>query len=263
MSNTEIILVDLSRVRMKFDHDMAYFKEYIEFNNQKLEERKQVLNAHLESDIERSPKDIDVLLQIYDDDFKRIPAYFYHSSIISLFSILEYSLNQISNEIIAATRTPIQLKDLAGTNIVVKSRTFLSKICSVDMPELEKEWEKITQLQRVRNLIVHHNSHIELGNANTYKETNDYKILQSFDGVDVNPDTGKFLLTNPAMIKVFYELINIYINIVLDNVSNKKFKLFGLDFDKYEKAIFYRNYPDGIFFGDEHLSGSFTDELPF
>lgn len=263
MSSTEIISVDLSTVRVKFKHDMNYFKEYIHFNNQKLDERKKILNAQLDSDVKRSPKDIDVLVQIYDDDFKRIPAYFYHSSIISLFSILEYSLNQISNEIILTTKIPIQLKDLSGTNIVSKSRTFLSKICSIEMPTLDTEWMKITQFQRVRNLIVHHNSHLELGNANNYSETNDYKVLRDFKGVDINLNTGKFLLTNAAMIETFFELINTYVNILMDEVSKKRFKLFGLDFDKYEQAIYYRNHPERLFLKSDASSDSFIDDLPF
>lgn len=263
MSNTEIIFVDLTKVRIKFKHDITYFNEYLQFNKLKLAERRNTLNAQLESDIGAFPVDIDALVQIYDDDFKRIPAYFFHSSIISLFAILEYSLHQICNEIILTTKTPIQLKDLSGTNIVIKSKTFLSNICNVEMSAFEKEWKKISQFQRVRNLIVHHNSHLELGNANSYKETNDYKILRDFEGVDINLDTGKFLITDDSMIEVFFCLIEAYVNILMDEVSKKRFKLFGLDFDKYEESVYYKNYPEGLFLKSGHIGDSSVDDLPF
>src|SRR5688500_10447258 len=122
MSSTEIITVDISAIQLKFKHDMEYFKEYIEFNKQKLEERRKILDTKFELDEKEDPNAVNVLIQIYNDDYTRIPAYFYHSSIISLFSLLEYSLNQICNEIILTTKVPLQLKDLAGSNIVHKAK---------------------------------------------------------------------------------------------------------------------------------------------
>jgi hypothetical protein len=266
MTNFEIISVDVSTIRLKFNHDMEYFKGYIQFNKEKLEERQKILHYQLQSDIEDNPNDADTLMQIYDDDFKRIPAYFYHSSVISLFTLLEYSLNQTCLEIILRTKMPIQLKDLAGTNILNKARIFLSKLCNIHLRTFEKEWIQVSNFQRIRNLIVHHNSHVDPGNANNIRETNDYKILQDFKDVNVDLNTGKFLITNHNIIERYYDLIDSYVNSLFDEVSKKQFKLFGIDYDKYQDDLYNEQVPHSMYFRNsknDSQNDSFLDDLPF
>jgi hypothetical protein len=258
VNSIEIITINVSNLHTKFGHDMDYFKDYLDFNKEKLRERQRKINSQLDEDIKENPSLEQGLIEIYDDDFKRIPAYFYHSSVILLYSLLEHYLNEICNKIITKTRFPFSLKDFAGNNIILKSKIFLQKI-DIEMNYMEKEWNEIIKLQRIRNLIVHHDSHIQFRSDQSMKQSSDYKLFQEFKSIEVRP-SGQFVILEGDVLYSFRGLISLYFNYILDQVKTKKFKLFGLDHDKYQKDIYDNFIKDKSLFG---TNNQFWDDLPF
>ncbi len=157
------VKIDLEGFKALLDHELTYLGEYFEFNSQMLKKRECDLEKCLEKDIQDNQAIEVHLRDMYHLDFIIIPSYFYHSSVVTLYSLLENSLNSLCLIIQEETNFIVGLNDLTGSNIVEKARRFLAKTASIDFEELDNDWMRITDFQKLRNLIVHNNSQIKIG----------------------------------------------------------------------------------------------------
>jgi hypothetical protein len=77
------------------------------------------------------------------------------SYIVSLFSITESHLKAVCDAIAQIIKSPIQMDDLRG-GVFGRARKFLWHIGGFDRPT-ERDWEQITDIWCLRNIIVHRN----------------------------------------------------------------------------------------------------------
>jgi len=117
-----------------------------------------------------------VLLDYY------FPHAFRSSFLIQIFSFVEFELKEICNHHHDTLKTDIAIADLKGGSDLEKAKTYLSKICKVDINDLQPEWNYLLEIRRVRNTLVHHSGIIAPDNS-------DRKILLSFiekeNGIEV------------------------------------------------------------------------------
>ena len=130
-------------------------------------------------------------------------------------------MNTICEKIQIEVDIVIGLNDLAGSNIIQKARRFLSKFVNIEFDQIDKEWIRITDFQKLRNLIVHQNSHIK----NNSKE--DHKILAQFNGIKLEKDNSFFII-NADLLLEFLSRIEIFLINIYTQIENKSFRKFQL-----------------------------------
>lgn len=221
---SDYIKIDLNDLKKKFKHELIFFKDYLKFNNEKLSQRQDQLNSYLQHDILENP-DAEILLkEMYYLDFNKIPSYFYHSSIVSLYSLLENNLTSICDKVQSDTNLVIGLNDLGGVNIVQKARKFLIKFAEIDFSVVDKEWLRITDYQKLRNLIVHSNSQFKASDNNNGND--DFKIISKFKGIDIDNHNHIFYITNHDILLDFLKIIEIFIQNIISQIEVSSFRRF-------------------------------------
>lgn len=102
------------------------------------------------------------------DDYRKIESHFpqhlRYSAIVSIYSLLEDSMNSICRFLTTQRNLPLELNDLNDKGIF-RAQKYLTKVCGIDFPETSREWNEIRKLNKVRNCIVHTN-----GNASKIEE---------------------------------------------------------------------------------------------
>ncbi|MDE3145357.1 MAG: hypothetical protein KGL19_14465, partial [Bacteroidota bacterium] len=214
--------IDFKEQEIKLQNDLAFFKEYIEFNLDKLKGREHKLNSLLNEDISETPHFKEILENIYEQDKIRLPAYFYHSTIVSLYSLLEVTLNEICNTIIKKTDFAFSLEQIAYKNIIDKARIFLTKVANLNFENTDTLWLKITTIQKLRNYIVHDNTQIKSKDitTNLIKLLNDFGIIQS------EIDKEFFFITNPQLLFDFLNIIKDFFQEIFVQLNKMKFRKF-------------------------------------
>lgn len=81
---------------------------------------------------------------------------FTKSAIISIYSFLEFTLDDFCKKIHEIFKEKISPKDISGSGIF-RSKTYLSKILEINFENLNHEWQEITILNEIRNFLVHSN----------------------------------------------------------------------------------------------------------
>ncbi len=203
-----------------FRHELSYIIEYFDFNSTKLDERKKELDNLLQLDIQENPTLEYGLRDIYNLDYLKIPSYFYHSSIVTLYSLLENNLSFLCAKIQDDTNLVLGLNDLNGYNLLDKARRFLVKVANIDFENVDKEWMRIADFQKLRNLIVHNNSQIK--DKGQFK-----KFLVKFNGIKTNEVGYDFHIIDISLIREFLSAIENFINKLVIQIEERTFKQFS------------------------------------
>nr|WP_294994496.1 hypothetical protein [uncultured Sediminibacterium sp.] len=223
--------IDLSSIEIKLKTDLDYLKEYIHFNIKKLNERNAKLNNLLNEEKNEQPQFSDFFEKIYLQDKIRIPTYLYHSTLVSLYSLLEVTLIEICDLITLKTEFPIPLDQISGQNIIGKTRIFLSKVANLNFQKLDTQWLTITQIQKLRNLIIHENSCIKSHSA----PSDLLQLIKKFGVIDIENEREYFYLTNPEILFDTILLIESFFEKIIIDI--KTFNFFK--FEKPEVPIWY------------------------
>lgn len=237
--------IDLRDFKYEFEQELNYLREYFSFNFEKLNERKAKLDHCLKLDILESPTLEESLKNMYYHDYVKVPSYFYHSSIVSIYSLLETRLNGLCNKIQTDTELVIGLVDLSGANLIQKSRIFLSKFAEINFNIIDKEWIRITDFQKLRNLIVHQNSEIK---AVSLSESAHVKVIEKFKGINFSVAESKFYITDIDVLYEFLDVVEEFMSQMIKQISNRRF-------EKFQKV-----YRLDSFFG---VTGSDDDDFDY
>lgn len=228
----EKIKINIQDISISFNNEVRYFREYLDFNNVMFLDRKKLLDKWLVEDIIENPNDESVLRAMYAYDKKKTPSFFYHSSIISIFSLLEFTLNRICERIIEDTKILLSLDDFSGSNIVNKARKFLLKIAKLNLTKLDKYWIPITKYQKIRNLIVHNNCNILIENLNNISESKDFILLSEFKGIEIDKESGYFIIIHQSVLDKFLDSVENFVQGILEILKNKDFRTFGINYEE-------------------------------
>ena len=79
---------------------------------------------------------------------------FRYSTIVTIYSLLEISLNGICRYLFREKKLALQFDEVRGDGIE-RAKLYLSKVCLLDFPEGSNEWNMMKKLNKVRNCVVH------------------------------------------------------------------------------------------------------------
>lgn len=79
---------------------------------------------------------------------------FRYSIIVTIYSLLESSLNYLCQYLFRLNRFGLKLEEVRRDGIE-RAKLYLSKVCLIDFTEESKEWQEMQKLNRIRNCVVH------------------------------------------------------------------------------------------------------------
>lgn len=155
-------------------------ESYLESQKYKIEERhdKETHKTDEERDADALLRNISLRL-----GYGRHIEIFTKSAIVSIYTYLEFFLEDFCKKINEYDKRQISPKEIYGSGIF-RSKTYLSKILLLDLGDLNSEWEKLVKLSEIRNFLVHSNG------VATNKETKSkiQKAIKDIPGVKLERD---------------------------------------------------------------------------
>lgn len=85
---------------------------------------------------------------------------FRHSTIVTLYTFLESSMNNLCRNLFRLKKYNVDLSDLRGEGIV-RARLYLMKLADVDFELLNGDWSRLLGLNSIRNCLVHNEGRIK------------------------------------------------------------------------------------------------------
>lgn len=121
-------------------------------------------------------------IQLLDETF---PIVQWQAQFLVVYATFEASLNSLCNVVMRRLKSNISFKDMASAG-VERAKTYLTKVGGVDSDEVfsNPNWQRATQLGKIRNLIAHAQGRVD--------EANDRKVaamLRTFKGLELKPIT--------------------------------------------------------------------------
>lgn len=153
----------------------AYTKkieEHLEDQKLKIEERNEKEYNKIDGDkeVEKILTNLSVRL-----GYGRHIEIFTKSAIVSIYTYLEFLLDDFCKKVHKHEEMKISPKDFSGSGIF-RSKLYLSKVVFINFDKVNSEWEEIIKFNEIRNFLVHSNGVASSSEAKT-------KILKTIDGV--------------------------------------------------------------------------------
>lgn len=214
--------LDLTSIKTRRKIEPDYFRDYIQFNFEKLNERKVSFAKLKNEEINESLVHDSIIEQIYFEEELHLASYYYHSTIVSLYSWLESVMIEICDTIVRQTGFAFSLNDMQNRNITENAKKFISKLTDIEFELADKQWHAITLFQKIRNLIVHNNSQID-----KEKVPNEVvKIIRLYGTINEQRCPSPFYIND---VEVLYRLLNtaeLYIEYIVSQLEDMEFKPF-------------------------------------
>ena len=150
--------INLQELKTKFDLEISYLRKYFDLNKSSVKSHTDILEKKLLSDIYKNPEKESQLYQFYDEEIQLITSYYYHSSIVLVYTILENTLTQLCVHITNKTNNIFSIDFLANRDNIGKTKEYLELTTGLEFKKIEKLWPRIGMFQKLRNKIIHQNS---------------------------------------------------------------------------------------------------------
>ncbi|HEY5371531.1 MAG TPA: hypothetical protein VIJ75_21305 [Hanamia sp.] len=157
-----------------------------------------------------------------NDEYSKLHSIFPHffrlSTFIGLFALFENRLIRMCKKIHERKQYRIKIDDLNGDNIIEKIYRYLKLVVNIELNDLNTYWEKIRDLQKLRNRFVHNNSNIITDTTKKLKEQKLYSIIKKFPLLEVT-DYGIIFISDDDFLLDFIQLQKDYISKLIDKID--------------------------------------------
>ncbi|MBX9636659.1 MAG: hypothetical protein K2Q45_03820 [Nitrosomonas sp.] len=164
--------------------DLSDYTDKIERYLESVKERIEEKNKKRNRKTEEEKDDADFIAGITSRlGYERHIEIFTKSAIISIYTYLEFFLDDFCMKIHELERKSTSPRDFPG-NGIFRSRRYLDKVLFIDFVNLNPQWEKLTNLNKIRNFLVHSNGVL------TTEETkvNICKTIKNISGIKLEDD---------------------------------------------------------------------------
>jgi hypothetical protein len=163
---------------------------------------------------------------IYDDDIHKynevFPKHYFNPLLLSIYGLFENWLKRLCDLDSRRGFSNLKVNDLAGGNYIEKSRKYLKVVAELNLDDTEKDWQKIKQIQKVRNAIAHNDSNIKTDKNRELEKQELYTIIKSDNRIELNDSIGSFYIKDKEYLYEVIELITKYLNFVISNLASRK-----------------------------------------
>jgi len=236
-----------------YSQEVQYLFKYIAHLDQSVERHGTLMSNYLKEDIrDNGVQNENALIELYRDDLIIIPTYYYHSSYLLIYSLLESSLQDICKRLYTELQLPLKPDEIKGSNYLESSLKYIRSFTSTTT-DLENKGNDFIPYQRVRNHIVHSGSSISISSK-------DFKFKLFGKDITYEQD-GSFYINNSKFLTVFLTKVEVFIKSYVDLIESLEIipvmkKTTGIV--KYFTQKEYNSLYDPL----SRLAGD-GDELPF
>lgn len=215
--------------KRKIQFDLENIKSFIEeisgYISDKQKEIEDSYNTVINEFEEEINNEIDPSF-FFDDEMhkynKVFPKHYFNPLLLSLYSLFENWLKQLCDLDSKRGFSNVKVSDLAGNNYIEKSRKYLSIVAELNLTEIEKDWQKIKQIQKVRNAIAHNNSNIDTYKNKDIDKQDLFSFIKNDERIEFDKKTGKFHIKDKEFLYETIDLVDRYLNFIISHLSSKK-----------------------------------------
>jgi len=198
------ILTYISLYNINYKNEVEYLKKYLTHLEEGVQVRNKEMSDYLNEDIKDAGIENEVALRdVYRDDLIKLPSYYYHSSFLLIYSLLESTLQKICKELYIQLNLPIKPDELIKKNYLEGSLKYIRCFTSLSK-DLDNKGNDFIPYQKVRNLIVHNGSTLEHG-------TDLKKNLLFRKDITYETD-GTFYINNIKFLQLFLNKVDEFIS---------------------------------------------------
>jgi len=172
------------------------------------------------------PQEKDYIEYLFVDDFhkygKMFPKQYYNPILLSLFGSFENWLKRLCELDGSRSFSRVSVTDLSGNNYIEKSRKYLKLVSELDLSEADIVWQRIRQIQKMRNLIAHNESNIWIDKNSDLNKQDLYIIISQDERIEFNSSNGDFYIRDKAFLVDAIQLVQDYLNVLIDKLSQRK-----------------------------------------
>tara|TARA_R110001583_G_scaffold194365_1_gene365096 strand:- start:1306 stop:1998 length:693 start_codon:yes stop_codon:yes gene_type:complete len=214
--------IDLVSFKERTEYELKYLRSYVIDISEAISEKGDALEENMIADIDSRPDDEEILVDLFNREISKLKSYFYHSSIVLVYTLLESSLSHLSAEIKNCTNSKLSLQDLSDNNLIRKSIRYIELTCDIDLKKEKKLYDRICQYQQLRNQIVHSNSRVK-GNTPEALAKNAKALEVTFSGIEINYESWDFHVTDNSLIKELVDVVDKFLGIAISKVDSQIF----------------------------------------
>lgn len=213
------------RIDFELDNIKSFIEEISGYIKEKQAEVGKSYDAAMEDSQDNSEEEFDP--NYYFDDaihkYNEIfPKHYFNPLLLSLYGLFENWLKRLCDLDSKRGFSNVKVNDLAGGNYIEKSRKYLSVVADLNLDETETDWQKIKQIQKVRNAIAHNDSSIKTDKNKELNKQELYSYLKKDNRVELNENIGTFYIKDKEYLYEVIDLINSYLNFVISKLSTRK-----------------------------------------
>ena len=214
--------IDLVSFKERTEYELKYLRSYVVDISEAISEKGETLEENMIADIDSQPDNEEMLVGLFHKEISKLKSYFYHSSIVLVYTLLESSLSHLSAEIKNCTNSKLLLNDLSDNNLIRKSIRYIELTCDIDLKKEKKLYDRICEYQQLRNQIVHQNSRVK-GNTPEALVKNAKALEVTFSGIEINSESWDFHVTDNSLIKELVDVVEAFLNIAINKVNAQIF----------------------------------------
>ena len=177
-------------IKSRTENELEEVKQYYEELEYKFQRDKKRLSKRYDKEVGNGKLDPETKYQLdeyFSEEHYIIESIFLktfrYSTIVTVYSLLEISLNDLCCYLCNTKKLALSLDELRGDGIE-RAKLYLAKVCLVDFPETGNEWNEIQKLNKIRNCIVHAQGDIE--NAKSPQKLRN--IVANTSGIELEND---------------------------------------------------------------------------
>ncbi len=212
-----LLRVGLETIRIELNS----LDDYIDETAATLELKKKELEKQYKAAREENPEDDSDLDMYFSDEFHRyhelFPTFTFNSILVSLFSFFESRLKFLCELHHRKKLSNVKLNDLSGTDIE-KCKRYLTLVAEINFNSFQIMWKRITDIQKLRNSIIHNTSKIskEKGNENILS------LIREDKRIEYSELHGEFYINDVSYLKEFSKLILDFFNQLVEKLVEIK-----------------------------------------
>lgn len=116
--------------------------------------------------------DLNGLFECYFPNLQRKSAF------LTMYAFLEHELEKLARKLHEESELTAELEDIAGRGIT-RSLVYMQKIVNLTIDKNDSQWQRISEINQLRNLIIHNDGHLSDHNGKLKKES---KVLRQIAG---------------------------------------------------------------------------------
>ena len=186
--------------------------------------KKDQMMGNFKDELENFPDSRELTSRVYSEHFenydKNFVAILMNSTFTSAYTLFEVTFDKICSFAQARYGLKLSVSDLAGGDIIGKSKKYIEKVAGVNLDSIDKHWIELTDYRKIRNCVVHDSAVVGSDNIHLTKFIRNHKHIEVINPLETGTTT--FYIKDIEFVFAFCDLAHDYLSFVLREVIKTK-----------------------------------------